>query len=143
MKNLHDFRIHLSEKGGKTDFPLDNGVRAMLRGCKKLERLDIYLRPGLLTDVSLGFIGEYGLNIRHLSLTNMGESDVGLLELLKGCPKLRKLKLTGCPFNEQAIASFVFSINQSLRYVWLDYGSRDVSVLTRPMVSAEVILLKA
>nr|GFC20836.1 nucleosome assembly protein 1,4 [Tanacetum cinerariifolium] len=93
LKNLRDFRIYLDEEGGNIDFSLDNGVRAMLRGCKKLERLDIHLCPGVLTDVSLGFIGEYGRNIRYLSLSNTGESDVGLLELLKGCPKLRKLKL--------------------------------------------------
>ncbi|GKA04163.1 leucine-rich repeat, cysteine-containing subtype protein [Tanacetum coccineum] len=137
LKNLHDFRIFLDEEGGIEDFPLDNGVQAMLMGCTKLERLDIDLCLGVLTDVGLGYIGEYGHNLRHLSLSYTGESDVGLLELLKGCPKLRKLKLNGCPFSEQAITSFVFSINQSLRYAWLDYGSPDVSVLTRPMVSAQ------
>nr|GFB30958.1 hypothetical protein [Tanacetum cinerariifolium] len=57
LKNLRDFRIYLDEEGSKIDFPLDNGVRAMLRGCKKLERRDIHLCPGVLTDVSLGFIG--------------------------------------------------------------------------------------
>nr|GEY11875.1 hypothetical protein [Tanacetum cinerariifolium] len=108
LKNLRDFCIYLDEEGGKIDFPLDNAVRAMLRGCKKLERLDIHLCPGVLTDVGLGFIGEYGRNIRHLSLSNTGESDVGLLELLKG-------------------------------YVWLDYVFPDVLVLTRPMVSVQVL----
>nr|GEV73183.1 hypothetical protein [Tanacetum cinerariifolium] len=106
--------------GGTEDFPLDNGVRAMLMGCKKLERLDMDLCPGALTDVGLGYVGGYGHNLRHLSLSYTGESDVGLLELLKGCPKLSNLKLTGCLFSKKAITTFVFSINQSLRYVWLD-----------------------
>ncbi|GKD24472.1 leucine-rich repeat, cysteine-containing subtype protein [Tanacetum coccineum] len=128
LKNLRDFRISLDKDGGTEDFPLDNGVRAMLMGCKKLERLDIRFFVGVstnvgcvgkLTDVGLGYVGEHGHNLRHLSLSNTGESDVGLLELLKGCPKLRKLKLKGC--------------------MWLDYGSLDVSVLTRPMVSAQVL----
>ncbi|GKC62814.1 leucine-rich repeat, cysteine-containing subtype protein [Tanacetum coccineum] len=139
LKNLRDFRVILSVKGGKTDFPLDNGVRAMLMGCKNLERLDIDLCPGALTNVGLGYVGEYGHNLRHLSLSNTAKTDVGLLELLKGCPKLRKLKLKGRLFSKQAITTSVFSINQSLRYVWLDFGSFDVSVLTRPMVSAQVL----
>nr|GEW15638.1 nucleosome assembly protein 1,4 [Tanacetum cinerariifolium] len=74
----------------------------MLMGYKKLDRLDMGLCPGALTDVGLGFIGEYGLTMRHLSLCNTGVSDVGLLELLKGCPKLRKLKL------KQSRLSFYF-----------------------------------
>ncbi|PWA44250.1 hypothetical protein CTI12_AA527880 [Artemisia annua] len=135
LKNLRDFRIWLGIE--ETDSPLDNGVRAMLMGCSKLERLDLTLCLGGLTDVGLGYIGEYGHNLRHLSLSCTGESDTGLLELSKGCPKLRKLKLYGCPFSEQAIATFVFHVNHSLRYIWAKRHSGTDLVLTRPMVSAE------
>ena len=94
LKNLRDFRAFSDGEVGITaDLPLDNGVRAMLMGCSKLERLSICF--GGLTDVGLGYIGKYGHNLRYLSLCNTGESDVGLLELSKGCPKLRKLRLRG------------------------------------------------
>ncbi|GJS72840.1 retrovirus-related pol polyprotein from transposon TNT 1-94 [Tanacetum coccineum] len=94
---------------------------------------------GGLTYMGLGYIGKYGHNLRHLSLSYAGESDAGLLELSKGCPKLRKLKLKGCPFSDQAIVTFVFNINHSLRYIRVTSDSRDDLVLTRPMVSAEVL----
>ncbi|GKA35189.1 leucine-rich repeat, cysteine-containing subtype protein [Tanacetum coccineum] len=139
LKNLRDFRIFLAGEDGITDLPLDKGVRDMLMGCRKLEKLDIRLCVGGLTDVGLGYIGEYGHNLRHLSLGYTGESDAGLLELSKGCPKLRKLKLDGCPFSKQAIATSVFINNHSLRYIRVKSDFRDYLVLTRPMVSAEVL----
>ncbi|PWA85741.1 hypothetical protein CTI12_AA147610 [Artemisia annua] len=139
LKNLRVFRNWRKGKDGITYSPLDNGVRAMLMGCSKLERLRLCF--GGLTDVGLGYIGRYGRNLRHLSLSCTGESDVGLLELSKGCPKLRKLKLRDCPFSEQAVATFPFNIF-SLRYVWIESGVLT-RVLTRRMVFAEVILLKA
>ncbi|GKE00152.1 leucine-rich repeat, cysteine-containing subtype protein [Tanacetum coccineum] len=77
---------------------------------------DIDICLGGFTDVGLGYIGEYGHNRRHLSLGYTGESDTGLLELSKGCPKLRKLKLKACPFSKQAIATYVFNNNHSLRW---------------------------
>ncbi|GJV83473.1 ACT domain-containing protein [Tanacetum coccineum] len=139
--NLDDLDVQLLDISNEAleYLPLDNGVRAMLMGCTKLKRLDLKLCLGGLTDVGLGYIGEYGHNLRHLSLSYTGESDTGLLELSKGCPKLRKLKLNGCPFSEQAIATFVFNINHSLRYIWVKRHSGTDLVLTRPMVSAESV----
>ncbi|GKC98025.1 leucine-rich repeat, cysteine-containing subtype protein [Tanacetum coccineum] len=92
LKNLRDFHISdlfTGKEDNMTDFPLENGVRAMLMGCRKLERLDITLLHGGLTDVGLEYIGKYGANLRSLSLTHIGESDAGLVKLSKGCPKLR------------------------------------------------------
>nr|GEW53830.1 hypothetical protein [Tanacetum cinerariifolium] len=108
LKNLRDFRIFLPEEFGITHLPLDKGVRDMLMGCRKLERLDIDFCLGGLTDVGLGYIGKYGHNLRYLTLSCTGESDVGLLELSKGCPKLRTPKLKGCPFSKLAIATSWF-----------------------------------
>nr|GEY35574.1 hypothetical protein [Tanacetum cinerariifolium] len=76
----------------------------------KLRRLRISLCNGGLTDVGLGYIGKYGHNLRYLFLGCTGESDAGLLELSKGCQKLRKLILEDCAFSEQAVATFVFNI---------------------------------
>ncbi|PWA99559.1 hypothetical protein CTI12_AA006200 [Artemisia annua] len=110
LKNLHDFR--LTYKHGYTSLPLDNGILAVLIGCGKLERLGICG----LTDVGLGYIGKYGHNLRYLSLQYAGESDAGLMELSKGCPKLRKLFIYNCPFSKQAIVTIVFNMH-SLRYM--------------------------
>ncbi|GKD37348.1 coronatine-insensitive protein 1-like protein, partial [Tanacetum coccineum] len=116
LKNLHDFQMNLSMKAEKITTPLDKEVRLMLISCTKLERLSFHLRPGHggLTDVGLGYIGKYGHNLRCLDLGYVGESDAGLVELSKGCPKLRKLRMVDCSFSEQAIATFVFNIH-SLR----------------------------
>nr|GEV49523.1 hypothetical protein [Tanacetum cinerariifolium] len=73
LKNLHELRIVLGEEEGITT--LDNRVRDMLMGCKKLEKLDMNLFPCGLTDVGLGYIGEYGHNLRNLSLSYTGGSD--------------------------------------------------------------------
>ncbi|GJV68968.1 xylulose kinase-1 [Tanacetum coccineum] len=90
----------------------DEGLQAF----SKLERLDIRLCRGGLTDLGLGHIGKYGHNLKYLFLGNIGESDAGLVELSKGCPKLRTLEIRRCPFNKQSIASYVFNI-RSLRYL--------------------------
>ncbi|GJR65641.1 nucleosome assembly protein 1,4 [Tanacetum coccineum] len=116
--NLRKFRMFLFKKAGisLTGLPLDNGIRAMLKGCIKLKRLTLSLCDGGLMDVGLGYIGKYGHNLRNLFLSCKGVSIAGLLELSKGCPKLRKLYLDDCRLSEQAVAAFVFDIH-SLRYV--------------------------
>ncbi|GJR19225.1 D-3-phosphoglycerate dehydrogenase 1, chloroplastic-like protein [Tanacetum coccineum] len=61
-----------------------------------------------------------------------------LVELSKGCPRLRKLYLWDCPFSKQAVATFVFNIHP-LSYIWLRFGFEDDLVLTRPTFTAEVL----
>nr|GEV07823.1 nucleosome assembly protein 1,4 [Tanacetum cinerariifolium] len=82
LKNLNEPRIVLGKEEGITS--LDNKVRDLQMGCRKLEKLDMNLFPCGLTDVGLGYIGEYGHNPRNLSLSYTGGSDVGLLELSQG-----------------------------------------------------------
>ncbi|GKE56875.1 coronatine-insensitive protein 1-like protein [Tanacetum coccineum] len=60
LKNLHNFQMNLREVAEKITIPQDKGVRLMLIGCSKLERLCIHLCSGGLTDVGLGYIGKYG-----------------------------------------------------------------------------------
>ncbi|PWA43411.1 hypothetical protein CTI12_AA516090 [Artemisia annua] len=134
LKNLRDFRMTLFKKAS-----IDNGIRAMLKGCIKLKRLSLHLGDEGLTDVGLGYIGKYGHNLTYLFLSCKGVSDAGLLELSKGCPKLRKLHLWDCPFSEKAVATFVFNIH-SLRYIWVGngFGTTDLA-LTRPTFTAEVL----
>jgi coronatine-insensitive protein 1 len=104
-KNLCDFRLVLLDREERiADLPLDNGVRALLRGCEKLRRFALYVRPGGLSDVGLSYIGQYSQNVRWMLLGSVGESDAGLLEFSKGCPSLQKLEMRSCCFSERALA---------------------------------------
>ncbi|GJX83663.1 hypothetical protein Tco_0333144 [Tanacetum coccineum] len=93
LKNLKDFQITLPY----TDISvLDSGIRVMLIGCSKLERLRINdVQSGSLTGVSLGYMGKYGHNLRYLSL-DAGLVDSGIRAMLIGCSKLESLRLRGC-----------------------------------------------
>ncbi|GJX39480.1 coronatine-insensitive protein 1-like protein [Tanacetum coccineum] len=128
LKNLRGCHMTLSCGYSKTSPPLEDGIRAMLIGCSKLERLSIHLRPRHrgLTDVGLGFIGKYGHNLRYLSLGYLGEcAAAGLVCLLKGCPKLRKLEIQSysfSTFSKQTLAPLVCDIHM-LRYM----SVRDVN----------------
>nr|XP_008392915.2 coronatine-insensitive protein 1 [Malus domestica] len=143
-KNLSDFRLVLLDREETiTDLPLDNGVRALLRGCHKLRRFALYLRPGGLTDLGLSYIGRYSPNVRWMLLGYVGESDAGLLEFSKGCPSLQKLEMRGCCFSERALAHAVMQLT-SLRYLWVQgyRGSatgRDLLAMARPFWNIELI----
>lgn len=144
-KNLCDFRLVLLDREVRiTDLPLDNGVQALLRGCsEKLKRFALYLRPGGLTDVGLGYIGRYSPNVRWMLLGYVGESDAGLLEFSRGCPSLQKLEVRGCCFSEQALAASVMQLT-SLRYLWVQgyrgsSSGRDLLAMARPFWNIELI----
>ncbi|XP_068329434.1 coronatine-insensitive protein 1-like [Pyrus communis] len=143
-KNLSDFRLVLLDREETiTDLPLDNGVRALLRGCHKLRRFALYLRRGGLTDLGLSYVGRYSPNVRWMLLGYVGESDAGLLEFSKGCPSLQKLEMRGCCFSERALADAVMQLT-SLRYLWVQgyrvsATGRDLLAMARPFWNIELI----
>ncbi|KAJ6982986.1 coronatine-insensitive protein 1 [Populus alba] len=144
-KNLNDFRLVLLEQEDRiTDLPLDNGVRALLRGCEKLQRFGLYLRSGGLTDVGLGYIGQYSRHVRWMILGSVGESDEGLLAFSMGCPSLQKLEMRACCFTERALARAALQLT-SLRYLWVQgyretpNGHRDLLTMVRPFWNIELI----
>ncbi|PWA69196.1 hypothetical protein CTI12_AA301130 [Artemisia annua] len=144
LKNLLDFGLVLHNKEEPvSDLPLDNGICALLKGCTKLEKLSIHLRPGGLTDLGCGYIGKYGQNLRYMNLGFCPESDAGLVELSKGCPKLQKFEVSGCDFSQQALVTFVLNVT-SLRYLWVeDYHAfkcgHDLFAMVRPFWKMELI----
>lgn len=143
-RNLNDFRLVLLDREAHiTELPLDNGVRALLRGCTKLRRFAFYVRPGVLSDVGLGYVGEFSKSIRYMLLGNVGESDQGLLQFSKGCPSLQKLELRGCFFTERALAIAALQL-KSLRYLWVQgYKASptgaDLMAMIRPFWNIEFI----
>lgn len=144
LKNLCDFRLVLLDREARiTDLPLDNGVRVLLRGCKKLRRFALYLRPGGLTDTGLSYMGLYSPKIRWMLLGYVGESDWGLLEFSKGCPSLQKLEIRGCCFSEKALAEAAKQLT-SLRYLWVQgyrasETGRDLLAMAQPHWNIELI----
>ncbi|KAG5237489.1 hypothetical protein OIU78_005453 [Salix suchowensis] len=144
-KNLNDFRLVLLDQEEMIpDLPLDNGVRALLRGCEKLQRFGLYLRPGGLSDVGLGYIGQYSRHVRWMILGSVGESDEGLLAFSTGCPSLQKLEMRACCFTESALARAALQLT-SLRYLWVQgyretsTGHRDLLTMVRPFWNIELI----
>ncbi|KAL6649637.1 hypothetical protein ACP70R_013861 [Stipagrostis hirtigluma subsp. patula] len=143
-RNLNDFRLVLLDREAHiTESPLDNGVRGLLRGCTKLQRFAFYVRPGVLSDVGLGYIGEFSKNIRYMLLGNVGESDDGLVQFSRGCPSLQKLELRGCFFSERALAIAALQL-KSLRYLWVQGykaspNGTDLMEMVRPFWNIEFI----
>ncbi|WOL04698.1 coronatine-insensitive protein [Canna indica] len=143
-KNLCDFRLVLLDREERiTELPLDNGVRALLIGCTKLRRFALYVRPGGLSDVGLGYIGEYSNNVRWILMGNVGDSDDGLLRFSRGCPRLQKLELRSCCFSERALAVAATRLS-SLRYLWVQGyraspGGGDLLTMARPFWNIEFI----
>lgn len=143
-KNLFDFRLVLLDREATiTELPLDHGVRALLRGCTKLGRFSLYLRPGGLSDTGLGYIGECGRNVRYMLLGNVGESDRGLMLFAGGRPNLQKLELRSCCFSERALALAVLRL-PSLRYIWVQGyqatpDGSDLAAMVRPFWNIEFI----
>ncbi|KAG8085766.1 hypothetical protein GUJ93_ZPchr0010g7223 [Zizania palustris] len=141
-KNLCDFRLVLLDREERiTELPLDNGVRALLRGCTKLRRFALYLRPGGLSDVGLGYIGQFSGTIQYMLLGNVGETDDGLIRFALGCVNLRKLELRSCCFSERALALAILQM-PSLRYIWVQgykasQTGRDLMLMARPFWNIE------
>ncbi|WOL16550.1 hypothetical protein Cni_G25337 [Canna indica] len=140
-KNLSDFRLVLLDREERA--PLDDGILALLRGCTKIRRFAFYLRPGGLSDVGLDYIGQNSRNIRYMLLSNVGESDAGILMFSRGCPQLQKLELRSCCFSERALAVAATQL-PSLRYLWVQGyraspGGRDLLAMARPFWNIEFI----
>jgi coronatine-insensitive protein 1 len=141
-KKLYDFRLVLLDREERiTELPLDNGVRTLLRGCTKLRRFALYLRPGGLSDVGLGYIGQCSGNIQYMLLGNVGETDDGLVRFALGCANLRKLELRSCCFSERALALAILQM-PALRYIWVQgykasQTGRDLMLMARPFWNIE------
>ena len=101
---------------------LNLGVKTLLMKCPKARRLALcFSRFGLsnvvITDEGMGYIGQYGVNLHIITLTNCGGSDAGLAFIAVGCVKLRKLELRHCPFGDASKNFITLAINQYLQII--------------------------
>ncbi|XP_027358482.1 protein AUXIN SIGNALING F-BOX 2-like [Abrus precatorius] len=102
--------------------PLDEGFGAIVQSCKRLRRLSL---SGWLTDRVFLYIGVYAEQLEMLSIAFAGESDKGLLYVLNGCAKLRKLEIRDCPFGDIALLNDIDKY-ETMRSLWM--SSCDVTV---------------
>ncbi|CAN4082246.1 unnamed protein product [Withania somnifera] len=87
-----------------TNQPLDEGFGAIVQSCKGLQRLRL---SGLLTDQVFLYIGMYAEQLKTLTIHFAGESDDGMLYVLNGCRKLKKLDIKNSPFGNVALLADV------------------------------------
>nr|GMC81518.1 protein TRANSPORT INHIBITOR RESPONSE 1-like [Ipomoea batatas] len=141
--NFTHFRLCIMNPGQPdylTNEPMDEAFGAVVKTCKKLQRLAV---SGLLTDLTFEYIGQYAKNLETLSVAFAGRTDWGMTCVLEGCPKLRKLEIRDCPFGNAALLSGLEKY-ESMRSLWMSAcnvtmnGCRYLAK-QRPMLNVEVI----
>ena len=98
-----------------TNQPLDEGFGAIVQSCKGLKRLSL---SGLLTDQVFLYIGMYAEQLEMLSIAFAGDGDKGMLYVLNGCKKLRKLEIRDSPFGNAALLEDVGKY-ETMRSLWM------------------------
>ncbi|KAI9121218.1 hypothetical protein K1719_008251 [Acacia pycnantha] len=102
--------------------PLDEGFGAIVQSCRRIRRLSM---SGLLTDRVFLYIGMYAEQLEMLSVAFAGESDKGMLYVLNGCKKIRKLEIRDSPFGNMALLNDVGKY-ETMRSLWM--SSCDVTL---------------
>ncbi|TXG54927.1 hypothetical protein EZV62_020183 [Acer yangbiense] len=120
--------------------PLDEGFGAIVQSCKQLRRLSL---SGLLTDQVFLYIGMYAEQLEMLSIAFAGNSDKGMLYVLNGCKKLRKLEIRDSPFGNTALLTDVGKY-ETMRSLWM--SSCEITLVgcetlakKMPMLNVEII----
>ncbi|XP_049382304.1 protein TRANSPORT INHIBITOR RESPONSE 1-like [Solanum stenotomum] len=141
--NFTHFRLCIMNPGQPdylTNEPMDEAFGAVVKTCKKLQRLSV---SGLLTDLTFEYIGKYAKNLETLSVAFAGSSDWGMQCVLDGCSKLRKLEIRDSPFGNAALLSGMGKY-ESMRCLWMSAcrvtmnGCR-ILAQERPRLNVEVI----
>ncbi|CAN6907885.1 unnamed protein product [Brassica oleracea var. botrytis] len=98
-----------------TSQSLDEGFGAIVQACKGLRRLSL---SGLLTDKVFLYIGMYAEQLEMLSIAFAGDTDKGMLYVLNGCKKMRKLEIRDSPFGNAALLADVDKY-RTMRSLWM------------------------
>ncbi|KAL1352608.1 hypothetical protein HN51_016598 [Arachis hypogaea] len=122
-----------------TNQPLDEGFGAIVQSCRRLRRLSL---SGQLTDKVFLYIGMYAEQLEMLSIAFAGESDKGMLYVLNGCKKLRKLEIRDCPFGNTALLTDVGKY-ETMRSLWMSscevtVGACKVLAMKMPRLNVEI-----
>ncbi|CAF1920212.1 BnaC02g36370D [Brassica napus] len=98
-----------------TSQPLDEGFGAIVQACKNLKRLSV---SGRLTDQVFLYIGMFATQLEMLSIAFAGDTDKGMLYVLNGCKKMRKLEIRDSPFGDAALLADVNKY-ETMRSLWM------------------------
>ncbi|KAK8716933.1 hypothetical protein V6N13_044223 [Hibiscus sabdariffa] len=117
-----------------------NCFGAIVRSCKGLKRLSL---SGLLTDQVFYYIGMYAKQLEMLSIAFAGDSDKGMLYVLNGCKKLRKLEIRDCPFGDAALLEDMGKY-ETMRSLWMSscevtLGACKTLAKKMPSLNVEII----
>ncbi|XP_059639742.1 protein AUXIN SIGNALING F-BOX 2 [Cornus florida] len=120
--------------------PLDEGFGAIVQSCKGLRRLSL---SGLLTDQVFLYIGMYAEQLEMLSIAFAGNSDKGMLYVLNGCKKLKKLEIRDSPFGNVALLTDVGKY-ETMRSLWMSscevtLGGCKTLAKKMPRLNVEII----
>ncbi|KAI5651055.1 hypothetical protein M9H77_37060 [Catharanthus roseus] len=120
--------------------PLDEGFGAIVQSCKGLKRLSV---SGLLTDQLFLYIGMYAEQLEMLSIAFAGDSDKGMLYVLNGCKKLKKLEIRDSPFGNVALLADVGKY-ETMRSLWMSscevtLGACKTLAKKMPRLNVEII----
>lgn len=123
-----------------TSGPLDEGFGAIVQACKNLRRLSL---SGRLTDKVFLYIGMYAEQLEMLSIAFAGNTDKGMLYVLNGCKKLRKLEIRDCPFGNIALLKDMGKY-ETMRSLWMSscevtLGGCKIVAKKKPMLNVEII----
>ncbi|XP_009604230.1 protein AUXIN SIGNALING F-BOX 2 [Nicotiana tabacum] len=120
--------------------PLDEGFGAIVQSCKGLKRLSV---SGLLTDQVFLYIGMYAEQLEMLSIAFAGDSDKGMLYVLNGCKKMKKLEIRDSPFGNVALLADVGKY-ETMRSLWMSscqvtLGACKAVAQKMPRLNVEII----
>ncbi|KAL9673906.1 hypothetical protein QQ045_030169 [Rhodiola kirilowii] len=120
--------------------PLDEGFGAIVQSSKNIRRLSL---SGLLTDLVFQYIGMYAQQLEMLSIAFAGDSDKGMLHVLKGCKKLKKLEIRDSPFGDMALLAEVGKY-ETMRSLWMSscditLGACKLLAKKMPTLNVEII----
>ncbi|KAL2455572.1 Protein AUXIN SIGNALING F-BOX 3 [Forsythia ovata] len=120
--------------------PLDEGFGAIVQSCKGLKRLSV---SGLLTDQVFLYIGMYAEQLEMLSIAFAGDSDKGMLYVLNGCKKLKKLEIRDSPFGNMALLADTGKY-ETMRSLWMSscgvtFGGCKTLAEKMPRLNVEII----
>ncbi|CAM8956598.1 unnamed protein product [Rhodiola kirilowii] len=122
------FELILNKQGAQdtqTSRSFDDGFGAILQSCKNLNYLSIC--NAHVTNQVFLFAGMFGAQLKKLSVTFEGDSNVGIFYALNLCANLTQLEIRGTPFGDATILAAAKKFN-NLQYVWVGSFSGGVTV---------------
>ncbi|CAM8950867.1 unnamed protein product [Rhodiola kirilowii] len=126
--NIRRFELAVNKqesKDGWTSRSFDEGFGAILQYCKNLNLLSIC--NAHVTDQVFFFAGMFGAQLKKLSVTFVGDSNVGIFYALNLCANLTQLDIRGTAFGDATILAAAKNFN-NLQYVWVCSCSGGVTM---------------